>query len=73
MPPASSRPMICSSWTVTEAKPMRRNVAANDADQDRLPALSFGQPGGRQPDDDCVVAGKHQVDHDDLEKCSQVF
>ena len=43
------------------------------ADQDRFPALSFGQPGGCQPDDDCVVAGEHQVDHDDLEKRSQVF
>ena len=52
---------------------MRRTVAANDADQDRLLALTLGQPGGGKPDDDRIVAGEHQVDHDDLEKRCQVL
>ena len=52
---------------------MRRTVAANDADQDRLLALTLGKPGGCKPDNDRIVAGKHQVDHDDLEKRCQML
>ena len=33
----------------------------------------FGQPGGGKADDDRIVAGEHQVDHDDLEKRGQVL
>ena len=40
----------------------------DDADQDRARAPLFGQPGRRQPDDHRIVAGQHQVDHDDLEE-----
>ena len=43
------------------------------ADQNRLLALTLGQPGGCEPDDDRIVAGEHQVDHDDLEKRRQVL
>ena len=42
-----------------------------DADQDGLGALLFRQAGGRQPDDDRIVAGKHEVDEDDFEECRQ--
>ena len=42
-----------------------------DADQNRLVALVLGQAGGCKPDDDRIVAGEHQVDHHDLEKCCQ--
>ena len=45
----------------------------HDADQDRLLALTLGEPGGGKPDDDRIVAGQHQVNHDDLEKRCQVF
>ncbi len=40
----------------------------DDADQDGAPALLRRQAGGGEPDDDGIVAGQHQVDHDDLEE-----
>ena len=40
----------------------------DDADQDRARALRLGQAGRRQPDDDRIVAGQHQVDHDHLQQ-----
>ena len=52
---------------------MRRIVAADDADQDSLLALTLGQAGGCQSDHDRIVAGEHQIDHDDLEKRCQVL
>ena len=55
-----------------DAKPMRSTVAAN-AMPIRIFALTLGQPGGCKPDDDRIVAGEHQVDHDDLEKRCQVL
>ena len=58
---------------MTDAKPMRRIVAANDADQDRLLALTLGETCGCKSDDDRIIPGKHQVDHHDLEKRCQGF
>ena len=40
----------------------------DDADQDRLVALLLRQAGRGKADDDGIVAGQHQVDHDDLEE-----
>lgn len=40
----------------------------DDAKQDRLGALILGQAGRGKADDDGVVAGQNQVDHDDLEQ-----
>ena len=39
-----------------------------DADQDDLPALLGGQAGGERTDDDRIVAGEHEVDHQHLEE-----
>ena len=44
-----------------------------DAPEDHLGALVLRQAGGGQADHDGVVAGQHQVDHDDLEQRSQSF
>ena len=63
--------MICSNWTVTEAKPMRSDRRGQYANQNRLLALTLGEPGGCKADDNRVVAGEHQVDHHDLEKRCQ--
>jgi len=52
-----------------ESDPQHRG--GDDADQDGLVALVLGQAGGCQSDDDRVVAGQHQIDHHDLEKCRQ--
>ena len=71
MPPASSRPTIASSLTVTAAKPMRSTVAASTPIEDGLLALFDRQAGGGEADDDGIVAGKHKVDGDDLEKGRQ--
>ena len=54
-----------------EADPQHRS--SHDPDQDSLPALTLGEPGGCKPDDDRIVAGEHQVNHDDLEKRCQVL
>ena len=45
----------------------------DDADEDRLGALILGQARRREPDDDGVVAGQHQVDHDDLAESAAAF
>ncbi len=42
-----------------------------DADQDCLRALMGGQAGGGKADDDGIVAGQHQVDHQHLEESPQ--
>lgn len=42
---------VCCKQTPTDAQ----ERSGQSADQDRFPALHFGQPGGRKPDDDCVV------------------
>ena len=73
MPPASSRPTICEELGGAAAKPMRSTVAAMMPIEDGLGALVLGQAGGRQADDDGVVARQHQVDHDDLEQGRQGF
>ena len=44
---------------------------SDDADQDRLVALVLWKTGRRQSDDDGVVAGQNQIDHDDLEEGGQ--
>jgi hypothetical protein len=67
MPPASSnKPTIASNCVVIAAKPMRSTVAAMMPIRIALARCSFGRPGGRETDDDGVVAGQHEVDHDDL-------
>ncbi|MCY1239654.1 hypothetical protein D9M72_524640 [compost metagenome] len=43
----------------------------DDADEDDLLALLRRQPGGGKADDDGVVAGKNQIDDDDLQKRCQ--
>ena len=50
---------------------MRRTVAAMMPIRIALLRCSFGRPGRREADDDGVVAGQHQVDHDDLEEGRQ--
>ena len=44
-----------------------------DADQDGLLALAFREPSGCKSDDDRIVPGKHQVDHDDLGEGGETF
>ena len=50
------------------AKTIRRSGGRDNANQDRPAALLAWQAGRGQPDDDGVVAGQHQIDHDDLEE-----
>ena len=54
-----------------DGKADAQDRGGDDADQDRLLALTFGKTCGCQPDNDRVIAGKHQVDHHDLEKRCQ--
>ena len=56
------------SWVVISAKPMRMTTAAARPQQDRLAPLVVRQAAGRQAHGDGVVAGQHQVDHQDLEE-----
>ena len=66
MPPASSRPTICRSWVVSPREDDAQDRRGDDADQDGLVALLLRQAGRGKADDDGVVAGQDQVDHDDL-------
>ena len=52
----------------TSAKTIRSTSAASDADHDDLLALLGGQARGERADDDRIVAGKHDVDEQDLEE-----
>ena len=44
----------------------------DDADQDGARPAFGRQAGGGKTDDDRIVAGQHQVDHDDLEQCGDM-
>jgi hypothetical protein len=44
------------------------DCSRNDADEHSFGALSCGQTGRRQADDNGVVASQYQVDHDDLKE-----
>ena len=54
--------------TVLSASDGEQGCGGQDAYQDRLLALIFGKAGGGEADNDRVIAGKHQIDHHDLEK-----
>ena len=71
-PPARVRPMICSSWVVIAAKPMRSTVAPATPQKMILVAVLRRQAGHRHADDDGVVARHHQVDQDDLEQRAEL-
>ena len=63
MPPASSNPTISSNVTVIEANAMRRTVAARMPTRMARIALLLRQSGGGQTDDNGVVTGQHEIDH----------
>ncbi len=52
------------SWVVDERKDDAQHRGGEDADQDGLGALFGWKAGGGEADDDGIVAGQHQVDHD---------
>ena len=55
--------------SATAAKARRKPPRHDDTDQDDA-RPAFGRQAGRgETDDDRIVAGQHQVDHDDLEQC----
>ena len=64
--------MICRSWVVTAAKPMRSTVAPATPQKMILARFSRRQAGDRHADDDGVVARHHQVDQDDLEQRAEL-
>ena len=47
---------------------MSINRIWKNADQDYLPALPRGQPGGESADDDRIVTCEHDVDEQDLDE-----
>jgi len=47
-----------------------QNGGRQDADEDRLAALVARQAGGRQADDDGIVAGQNEIDDDNLQEGS---
>ena len=59
---------MASSSTATTAKAMRSTVAAMMPTRMARRAPLGRQARGREADDHGIVAGQHQVDHDDLEK-----
>ena len=60
--------MIANSLMAMLAKQMRSTVAAMMPTRIARARRALGKPGRRQPDDHRIVAGQHQVDHDDLEE-----
>jgi hypothetical protein len=48
-----------------------QDECGENADQDDLAALLGGQARGKRADDDCIVAGQHQIDHQHREKGGQ--
>ena len=55
----------------TKAKAIRSTSAASDADHDDLLALLRRKARGQRADDDRIVAGKHDVDEQDLEESGE--
>ena len=53
---------------VDEREGDAQDGGGDNADQDGLAALLLGQARRRQTDNDGVVAGQNQVDHDDCQK-----
>ena len=64
--------MICSSWVVTTAKTYAQHRGRDDAGQDDLGPLLARQACRDQADDDGIVAGQDQIDHDDLRQGAQL-
>ena len=60
--------MTCISWVTISAKSDAQHQRREDADQDDLLALLGGQARGQRADDDRIVAGQHEVDHQHLEE-----
>ena len=60
--------MICISWVTMSAKSDAQHQRGDDADEDDLLALLGGKARGQRADDDRIVAGQHQVDHQHLEE-----
>ena len=71
MPPANNKPTICKQLRRHQREHDAQAGRRGDADQDCLGALMGGQAGGGKADDDGIVAGQHQVDHDDLEESGE--
>ena len=67
-PPANSRPTIAEQLGGDQREADAHDHRGGQAPEDRLLALLRRQAAGRQADGDGVVAGQHQVDHQDLEE-----
>ena len=68
IPPASTRPTICSSCDDDEREGDAQHQRGEHADQDDFLALIRRETGGQRSDDDRIVAGEHDVDQQDLEE-----
>ena len=68
IPPARTRPTICSSCDDDQREGDAQHQRRDDADHDDLLALLGRQARGERADDDRIVAGKHDVDEQDLEE-----
>ena len=60
--------MICISCVTMSAKAMRSTSAASTPIRMTFLRWSGGQAGGQRADDDRIVAGEHEVDHQHLEE-----
>ncbi len=68
MPPASSSPIICSSWRCYAGAYDPKGSSSKNADYDRALSLLGRQTGCSEANDDSIVSSQHQVDHDDLDQ-----
>ena len=71
MPPASVSPTMASSCMVTAGERMRRTTAPAMPQKITRARMLRRDPGGRETDDDGIVAGQHDVDDDDLYECDR--
>ena len=55
-----------SNCTAKTGEQNAQHGGGDNADQNGAGALRGRQAGGGKPDDNGIVAGQHQVDHDDL-------
>ncbi len=62
---ATERQQLRGDQCETDAEDRR----GDDADEDGFAAEIGRQTGGGEPDDDGIVAGEHQIDHDNLKEC----
>ena len=67
-PPARIRPTICSSWVTIKRESDAQHQRGEHADHDHLAALLGRQAGRQRADDDRIVAGQDQVDHQHLDE-----